>query len=95
MPWKEADTMHQRILFIADYDKKLYSMTELCERYGISRKTGYKWAHRYQQQGVSGLVNQSKAPNSCPHQTPQELCQLILELKRNHPKWGPKSCLPS
>lgn len=93
MPWKETDTMHQRLLFTADYDKQIYSMTELCERYGISRKTGYKWLSRYQQQGLSGLLNQSKAPNSCPHRTPEELNQRLLELKRQHPKRGAKKLL--
>ncbi len=67
MPWKETDTMHQRLLFTADYDKQIDSVTELCKRYGISQKTGYKWLHRYQQQGLSGLLHQSKAPKSCPH----------------------------
>ena len=93
MPWKETEMMHQRLLFTADYDKQIYSMTELCERYGISRKTGYKWLSRYQQQGPSGLLNQSKAANSCPHRTPEELTQRLLELKQQHPKWGAKKLL--
>lgn len=49
MPWQETKPMDQKILFIADYLRDTYSHTELCVRYGISRKTGYKWLARYQQ----------------------------------------------
>ena len=45
--------MEQRERFIADAVRGLYSMTELCERYGISRKTGYKWRARHAQEGLS------------------------------------------
>jgi len=61
----------------------------------ISRKTGYKWLSRYQQQGLSGLLNQSKAPNSCPHRTPEELNQRLLELKRQHPEWEARLLMQS
>lgn len=93
MPWKETDMMHQKLLLIADYDKQLYTMTELCERYGVSRKTGYKWVKRYQESGISGLNNQSRAPKSCPHKTPDSISDAILELKKKHPKWGAKKLL--
>lgn len=47
MPWDEATRMEQRERFIGDLDSCLYTMTELSERYEVSRKTGYKWAQRY------------------------------------------------
>jgi transposase-like protein len=43
MPWLEMAPMEQRERFIADRRRALYTMSELCDRYGISRKTGYKW----------------------------------------------------
>src|SRR5436309_1963100 len=43
MPWEEATRMNRREQFVAAFDSCQYTMTELCERYGISRKTGYKW----------------------------------------------------
>ena len=46
MPWSETSTMDQKTQFIADYLREALSVTELCELYGISRKTGYKWIDR-------------------------------------------------
>ena len=43
MPWRETSPMEERIRFVEDRRSGLYEMKELCERYGISRKTGYKW----------------------------------------------------
>lgn len=42
MPWKDLRPMDERVLFVADYVRELYSFSELCARYGVSRKTGYK-----------------------------------------------------
>src|SRR3989442_4982380 len=43
MPWTETAPMNERMRFVTDWERDLYSMVELCERYGVSRKTGYKW----------------------------------------------------
>lgn len=93
MPWDETTRMEQRERFIGDLDSCLYSMTELCERYGISRKTGYKWAERYVEGGVEGLQDRSRAPKSCRHQTAAEVSAKLLELRRSHPTWGPRKLL--
>ena len=55
MPWMETAPMEQRTAFIADYQQGLYSMTDLCARYGVSRKTGYKWLARFTESGRRGL----------------------------------------
>ena len=39
--------MNERVQFIASALKHDESMSALCERFGISRKTGYKWVARY------------------------------------------------
>ena len=52
MPWLETAPMEQCERFIADHRRSLYSMTELCARYGISRKTGYKWLDRFTEEGT-------------------------------------------
>ena len=90
MPWLETDTMQQRVQFIGAYSTKLYSMTELCQRFGISRTTGYKWIKRFESEGLIGLQECSRAPHHIPHQTTEEIIQLILELKKHRPTWGPK-----
>jgi transposase len=81
MPWLETDPMLERHHFVQDLESGHWTMTELCVRYGVSRITGYKWLDRYRQSGVSGLHDHSRAPRSCPHQTPGELVQLILDEK--------------
>ena len=42
MPWKETCPRDQRVAFIADWLRDEWTMTELAERYGVSRKTAYK-----------------------------------------------------
>jgi hypothetical protein len=59
MPWRESCAMDQRVSFIADQRSGMWTMTELCERYEISRKTGYKWLDRYQLEGPGGLTDRS------------------------------------
>ena len=66
MPWLETSSVEQRERFIADERLGLYTRTELCARYGISRKTGYKWLDRFDQDGRRGLRDRSPAPR-CPH----------------------------
>jgi transposase InsO family protein len=92
MPWLETNPVLERHHFVQDLKSGHWTMTELCARYSISRVTGYKWADRYQQSGVGGLGDQSRAPRSCPHQTPDELVQLILEENSRY-GWGPRKIL--
>lgn len=93
MPWEETTRMTQRVRFIRDLDSCLYTMTELCGRYGISRQTGYKWSQRYVEEGVEGLEDRSRAPKSCSHGTSQEVSDQLLALRRSHPTWGPRKLL--
>ena len=92
MPWLETNPMLERRHFIHDFSSEHWTMTELCLRYGISRNTGYKWLNRYRQSGASGLHEHSRAPRSCPHQTPQELVELILEENTRY-GWGARKVL--
>ena len=67
MPWLETAPMEQRERFIRDDRLALYTMTELCDRYDISRKTGYKWLERFDAGGRAGLVPvQSAGPAGHP-----------------------------
>ena len=62
--------MDQRVQFIADYQRDVFDVAELARRYGISRKTAYKWIERYEVGGPAGLVDRSRRPAHCPHRTP-------------------------
>ena len=93
MPWLETAPMEQRERFIRDERLALYAMTELCERYGISRKTGYKWLARFDAGGRAGLSDRSRAPHQCPHRITDHVAQLICLARRQHPSWGPEKLL--
>ena len=70
MPWTETAPMKERIRFVTDWERDLYSMVELCERYGISRKTGYKWLARYEREGPDGLHERSRGISSARSRRP-------------------------
>ena len=63
-------------------------MTALCRRFGISRKTGYKWLERYAMEGQPGLADRSRRPHRSPARTPPSLEQLVCAVRREHPAWG-------
>ncbi len=65
MPWSEVTVVNQRTRFVADVERGVFSMTELCRRYGISRPTGYLWWERYLEEGPKGLHDRSHRPHSC------------------------------
>ena len=81
--------MDQRVRFIEDCGSGLYSTTELCQRYGISRKTGHKWLKRFHAGGVDGLEDRSRAPHRRPHTMAPETAAAIVEARQRHPLWGP------
>jgi len=89
MPWEETRPLDQRTQFLADHQRGLSAMTELCARYAVSRKTGYKWLARYAAEGPAGLHERSHAPHTCPHAVAAELAALLLAARRAHPTWGP------
>ena len=93
MPWLETAPMDERIRFVADDQQGLYTRAELCARYGISRKTGYKWFARYDDSGRSGLKDRSHAPHHCPHRIATEIAVLLCAARRKHPDWGPGKLL--
>jgi putative transposase len=82
--------MDQRVAFIADLLRDEWTMTELAARYGISRKTAYKWADRYAADPEHGLAARSRAPHAHGRSMADALRQAVLTLRRAHPRWGPK-----
>jgi transposase len=63
-------------------------MSELCARYGVSRRIGYKWLARYEADGRRGVVDRSHAPHHCPHKSPASVAELLITERRAHPFWG-------
>src|ERR1041384_7141436 len=90
MPWKESKILDERKLFIEEILKGEEDVAELCRQYGIARQTAYKWARRYAEKGEEGLLEQSRAPHDCPHAINQTVAEEIVDLRRRHPRWGPR-----
>lgn len=90
MTWKVTCVMEERFRLIEACEREEGSLTELCRRFGVSRKTGYKWLARYEEAGMEGLQDLSRAPHQHPNQVASEVEERVLELRREHPSWGPK-----
>lgn len=90
MPWKEQQIVDSREAFVRAYYSERASMTELCREFGISRKTGYKWAQRFFDGGLPNLVDRSRAAHRVPLATPPEVVEAVVALRQRFPTWGPK-----
>lgn len=88
MPWKELTAMSLRLEFVKFALIDGSNIAELCRRFHISRKTGYKWINRFLKQGYPGLADRSRRPKSSPCRTSDDLEKAILKVRKNHPAWG-------
>ena len=86
MPWEEKTVEKSRAEFVREALAKEQSFSEICRKYAITRKTGYKWIERYQNN--KGLKSQSKAPFHTPNKTSEDTEQIILKARESHPTWG-------
>jgi transposase InsO family protein len=82
--------MEQKQRFVSLLSSNQFTMTELCETFGVSRKTGHKWKKRYAVHGIAGLAPQSRAPKSVNARTEDAVERLIVAERRLHPTWGAK-----
>ena len=93
MPWYVTGPMNERVKFIAAHLENEVPLVELCSRFGISRKTAYKWIARYDEGGVKQLVDRSRAPHSHPRAVSVEVVAECLRVRQKHPRWGPRKLL--
>lgn len=90
MPWKVINQMELKIQLVTDLSKEQFSITDLSQKYGISRPTVYKWSDRYKKFGIEGLKEQSRAPKNCPHRTSPKILSLVVQEKLKNRKRGPR-----
>ena len=88
----ETNVVDERARFARDFLSGQWSMVELCERYGVTRPTGYKWLARYRTGGAAALEDRSRAPQHSPHRTDVEVELLLLAARRQY-GWGAKKLL--
>jgi len=67
------------------------AVTDVARRYGVARQTVHRWLRRYAESGVSGLVDESSKPHTCPHQMPARVEARVVEMRWAHPGWGPRT----
>lgn len=90
MPWMEETKVEQRLRFVTKVREEGVSVAEACRQFNISRPTGYKWLERYEEEGLDGLEDRSRAPDEIPHKTDEEVEELICALREQYPTLGPK-----
>jgi len=94
MPWQECSTMSLRQEFLA-LAQPGSNFSQLCRRFGISRKTGYKWRRRYREKGTVGLADRSRRPQYSPRHSRPAIEQQVLAVRDEY-GWGArkiKTCL--
>ena len=82
--------MEERVRFILACRDSEESFAAVCESFGISRKTGYKWLDRYDEHGMGALADQSRVPAVHPRWLTDTAVDAIIEARKSHPTWGPK-----
>jgi len=90
MNWQNTEAETEKLKFIGDWLKNEFDFSDLCRRYGISRKTGYKLINRYKEEGERALRPRSHAPHHHPNATSYEKKEYLIALKHRYPKWGPE-----
>jgi transposase InsO family protein len=88
MPWQECSSMGQRRELVALSKAEGANVAELCRRFGISRKTGYKWLGRARKEGDQQLADRSRRPGRSPKRTAESVESAALGVRAEHPTWG-------
>jgi putative transposase len=87
--------MEERMQMISLHKTGKYTVTELAQHFGVSRKTAHKWLGRLADEGIRGLDERSCAPHRRPAATPSEVMLAVVRAKQAHPTWGPAKLRPS
>ncbi len=88
MSWKQISLLVRRLQFVRLVLKGQQSLSQLCRRYGMSRKAGYKWLGRFEREGPQGLRDRTCRPQHSPRRTSLEWLRRIRRLRRRHRSWG-------
>lgn len=88
MPFKEKTRVSLRTEFCLLANQPGCNIRELCRRFTISPKTGYKWLKRFSEEGVTGLKDRSRRPRRSPNSTTHLVEERIIAVRQQHPAWG-------
>src|SRR5246500_159275 len=93
MGWKETCAVEERMRFMVAVEMREESFAAICRRFGVSRRIGYKWLARFEEEGAAGLLDRPRAPLRHPQAIESEIGERCLEVRRAHPSWGPVKVL--
>jgi len=60
------------------------NVARVCRRFGISRKSFYKWKRRHAEHGDAGLGDRPRAPHRSPRATARDVVSKILYLRQHY-----------
>jgi transposase InsO family protein len=86
---REISKMEQRYDAVMAVMQGGFSVTEAAQKFGVSRESVYRWMKRYEEGGLEALAEGSHRPKHSPLQTPAEIETRVVEMRRQHPLWGP------
>jgi transposase InsO family protein len=89
----ELGLVEQRYQAVLEVLNDGAAVMDVARRYGVARQTVHVWLRAYAAEGLRGLADRSSRPLSCPHQMPAEVEARILDMRRTHPGWGPRTIL--
>src|SRR3989441_12334435 len=89
MGWTETCAVDERMRFVIAVDAREEAFAAGCRRFGGSRKSGYKWLERYEEGGVEGLVDRSRAPLHHPQAGTGEIARRCFAGRPAPPTCGP------
>ena len=87
----ELGLVEQRYRAVLEVLNDGATVTDVARRYGVVRQTVHSWLRRYATAGLAGLADASSKPATCPHQMSPEVEARIVEWRRAHPTWGPRT----
>ena len=88
MAWKQFSSMVRRLQFVKLALKAQQSMSQLCRRFGMSRRSGYKWRARFEREGPQGVRDRTCRPHHSPRRISSQWLRRIRVLRRRHRSWG-------
>ena len=89
----ELGLVEQRYKAVIEVLDGAASVTDVARRYGVGRQTVHAWLRRYAAEGLPGLADRSSRPSNCPHQMPSAVEARVVEMRRQHRGWGPRTIL--
>jgi transposase InsO family protein len=87
----ELGLVEQRYKAVLEVLEGAASVTDVARRYGVGRQSVHRWLRIYSQEGLAGLADRSHRPDTCPHQIPPAIEAKVLEMRRVHPGFGPRT----